>query len=254
MAWTVHHFLPNNETTSVEHWHVSDEVADSEGKARTRFEFKFLADVCRTIFSSCFLILNDVNMFIASGSGNRDIMFMSDKEPQPKYRLGGLRSRATAATGNGRAAGVDGDLSLLTTDSSGNLQDIFIAHRGTNKALSMRGAIMELQRTTALASASALTFGPENGNTTFISGTTGISTINRTGWQAGAIINLHFQGIVTVTHSTAASTSTVASIQLVGATNYTSAAGTALTLQLLWTPGGDNTTNWYWRELSRTAA
>jgi len=256
LAWTVPHFLPNNETTSVEHFHISDEIADSEGKARTRFEFKLLADVCRTIFSSCFLILNDVNMFIASGSGNRDIMFMSNKEPQNKYRLGGLRSRASAATGAGRAAGAAGDINLLTSDSSGNLQDIFIAHRLTNKALSMRCADMWLQRTSTVTAAAATTIGPENGNVFFLTagGATTINTLNRTGWQAGSEIELHFSnGNVTLAHATTASTSTVAYIRLSGAVNFTGATTSSIRLRLIYDPAlANDTTGYYWKEVGRS--
>lgn len=256
LIWGVHHFLPNNETTSVEHWHWSMEAADDEGKARTRFEIKFLADICRLIFTSCYVILNSCTLYVAKGSGeNADILFNNGKEPQPKNRYCGFRARGAAATGNGRAAGLEGDLTILTTDLSGNLQDIAIAHRGTNKALSMRSALMEQQRTTSLASASALIFGPENGNVAFISGTTNINTINRTGWQAGSLVEFHFTGILTVNHATTASTSTIAYIRLAGGLNVATSDGFVLALRLCYDPVvADNTTGWYWKEVYRRAA
>ena len=261
LIWGVHHFLPNNETTSVEHWHWSMEAADDEGKARTRFEIKFLADVCRVIYTSCYVILNSCTLYVAKGSGeNADIMFNNGKEPQPKNRYGGLRSRASAATGSGRAAGSEGDVELMTSDSSGNLQTIFIAHRLTDFAVSMRCALMWRQRTTQVAAASALTLSPSNGNVFFINGTTAINTINRTGWQAGSEILLHFQpatagnATATVNHSTAVSTATVASIQLAGGVNMPTAEGYTLRLQLVFNPQGtpNDTTSWFWKEISRS--
>jgi hypothetical protein len=256
LAWVVPHFLPNNETTSVEHWHISYETADSEGKARTRFEIKWLADVVRVIFSSCYVILNDVNMYVSSLAGNRDIWFMSDKEPQNKYRLCGIRSRATAGTGNGRAAGSAGDLTFMTTDSTGSPADIAICHRGTNTAMSMRGAIMMRQRTTNVTTASATIIGPENGNVFFLAvgSPTNLNTLNRTGWQAGAEITLHFSDTnTTLVHSTAASTATVASLRLSGAVNYAGTLTGSIKLQIIFDPTlNDNTTGWYWKEVGRS--
>jgi hypothetical protein len=78
---------------------------------------------------------------------------------------------------------------------------------------------------------------PNNGNIFAISGTTSFALLNY-GWL-GREITLVFNGVLTVTHGTG----TVASIFLSGTTNFTTGAGTTLSLK-------HNGSQWY--ETSRT--
>ena len=76
-----------------------------------------------------------------------------------------------------------------------------------------------------IASASGLTLGTD-GNVFDITGTTTINTITPTNWQAGSVIILQFDGILTVTHNSGGTND----ILLAGATNFVTSAGNTLTL------------------------
>lgn len=80
-----------------------------------------------------------------------------------------------------------------------------------------------------VASANNVTLG-NDGNRFQISGTTQINLINNGGWQGGAIVVLHFQGIVVVKHNQVASGNNKP-IFLAGVADLTTAAKTQLTLQ-----------------------
>lgn len=88
-----------------------------------------------------------------------------------------------------------------------------------------------------VASASALAIG-NAGNTINVTGTTGITTI--TGGWAGREVTLLFAGVLTVTSATG----TTNSVRLSGGTNYTSSAGSSLTIR-------HNGVQWY--EIGRSA-
>lgn len=90
-----------------------------------------------------------------------------------------------------------------------------------------------------VASATDVTLGSD-GNYFDITGTTQIDTIVATGWQAGSVIILQFDGSVTVKHNTAGGG---ASLLLAGSSDFSATAND--TLQLVY----DGTT---WREVSRT--
>ena len=93
-----------------------------------------------------------------------------------------------------------------------------------------------------VASANDITLGTD-GNYFDITGTTEMQRILGTGWQAGSVIILQFDGSVQVTHNTAAGSSYFG-FQLSGAGNFSATAGD--TLQLVFDGA-------WWRECSRTA-
>jgi len=105
---------------------------------------------------------------------------------------------------------------------------------GTDVALSGR---LKTDKGADVASATAMTLGAD-GNTFDITGTTTIVTIPSTNWAVGNIVHLQFDGVLTVTHSSATD-----SILLGDQSNMTTAAGDVLSLFF-------NGTNWV--EISRS--
>ena len=106
---------------------------------------------------------------------------------------------------------------------------------GTDVALSGR---LKTDKGADVASATAMTLGAD-GNAFDITGTTTIVTIPSTNWAAGNLIHLQFDGVLTVTHSSATD-----SILLGDQANMTTAAGDVLSLFF-------NGTNWV--EVSRSS-
>jgi len=106
---------------------------------------------------------------------------------------------------------------------------------GTDVALSGR---LKTDKGADVASATATTLGAD-GNTFDITGTTTIVTIPSTNWAVGNIVHLQFDGVLTVTHSSATD-----SILLGNQANMTTAAGDVLSLFF-------NGTNWV--EVSRSS-
>ncbi len=80
-----------------------------------------------------------------------------------------------------------------------------------------------------VASASTLTLG-RDGNFFSISGTTDIDYITTTGWQAGSVIILGFQGSLNVKHNTGSVPASTAALKLAGAANFSATADDTLTL------------------------
>lgn len=93
-----------------------------------------------------------------------------------------------------------------------------------------------------VASADEITLGGD-GNYFDITGTTDINHINKTGWQAGSVVVLQFDGSLDVVHDSGSPAGTEASILLSGAGDFSATADD--TLQLVY----DGTT---FREVSRT--
>ena len=100
-----------------------------------------------------------------------------------------------------------------------------------------------MDKGTDTGSSDAVTL-PADGNFFDITGTTTINHIINTGWQDGAIIILHFDGVVTLTHNAGGAAGAEEDLFLIGNTNYTTAAGDILTFVL--------STNG-WEEISRNA-
>ena len=96
------------------------------------------------------------------------------------------------------------------------------------------------------ASASTLTI-PNTGNYGHISGTTTINFITTTGWQAGARIELIFDGALTLTHNAGSVPANTNPLRLVGSTNASVAAGSKITLRL-------DSTLAQWVEVGRSGA
>lgn len=94
-----------------------------------------------------------------------------------------------------------------------------------------------------VASADEITLGTD-GNYFDITGTTAINHITKTGWQAGSIVALQFDGNVAVMHDAESPTGTEASILLTGGAAFMATADD--TLQLVY----DGV---YFREISRAA-
>ena len=90
-----------------------------------------------------------------------------------------------------------------------------------------------------IASADEITLGTD-GNYFDITGTTNIAHIANTSWQAGAIIILQFDGILTLEHNASEPTGSEASMLLTTEANLTVEAGD--TIQFVY----DGTT---WREI-----
>lgn len=114
---------------------------------------------------------------------------------------------------------------VLDTPSSGN------AVRAMRRFYQTQGA--------AIASAATITLGTD-GNYFRITGTTGISAITVTGWNAGSVVILSFAGALTITHGTGA-----AAIRCAGSVNISITAESQLTLVF------DGT---LWRETARAIA
>lgn len=95
---------------------------------------------------------------------------------------------------------------------------------------------------TDVASADEITLS-EHGNYFDITGTTDINHITKTGWQAGSVVILQFDGSLDVVHDSGSPVGTEASILLSGAGDFSATADD--TLQLVY----DGTT---FREVSRT--
>lgn len=93
-----------------------------------------------------------------------------------------------------------------------------------------------------IASATAITLGTD-GNLFDITGAVTIDHIITTGWTAGSIIVLQFDGAPTVTDNAGGATGAEADIRLEGSANFSAAAGSRLVLQY------NGTT---WDELSRS--
>jgi hypothetical protein len=96
-------------------------------------------------------------------------------------------------------------------------------------ALQMSSARLLQSQGAAVASASEITLGAA-GNRFQISGTTNIDRIDSTDWAGGSIINLHFQGSLTVNHATA-NNGAFKGLRLAGAANFAVTAADQLTLQ-----------------------
>lgn len=96
------------------------------------------------------------------------------------------------------------------------------------------------------ASASTLTLGT-GGNYFHVSGTTTISFLTTTNWQAGSRIDLYFDGALTVVHAATSPPANTFPFRLVGGVNLSAAAGSKLTLRL------DSTLS-QWVEISRSGA
>jgi hypothetical protein len=94
---------------------------------------------------------------------------------------------------------------------------------------------------TDVASANDITLG--EGNYFDITGTTNVKRILGTGWTAGSIVVLQFDGAVTVSHGTAAGAGNYG-FQLAGASDFSATAGDTLTVVF------DGA---WWREVARTA-
>jgi len=121
--------------------------------------------------------------------------------------------------------------------STGTLTGLTLsgALTGTDVVLSGR---LKADKGADVASATAMTLGAD-GNTFDITGTTTIVTIPSTNWAVGNLIHLQFDGVLTVTHSSATD-----SILLGDQGNMTTAAGDVLSLFF-------NGTNWV--EISRSS-
>ena len=149
---------------------------------------------------------------------------------------------AGALTGNvtGNASGT----ALTVTQAAQSA----ITSTGTLTGLTLSGALtgtdvvlsgrLKTDKGADVASATATTLGAD-GNTFDITGTTTIVTIPSTNWAVGNIVHLQFDGVLTVTHSSATD-----SILLGNQANMTTAAGDVLSLFF-------NGTNWV--EVSRSS-
>jgi hypothetical protein len=111
-----------------------------------------------------------------------------------------------------------------------------ITSTGTLTGLTLSGRL-KTDKGADVASGTATTLGAD-GNTFDITGTTTIVTIPSTNWAVGNIVHLQFDGVLTVTHSSATD-----SILLGDQSNMTTAAGDVLSLFF-------NGTNWV--EVSRS--
>jgi hypothetical protein len=98
----------------------------------------------------------------------------------------------------------------------------------------------------AIASGSTTTLGVD-GNYFHVTGTTTINYITTTGIQAGHIVDLYFDGALTVTHNAGSVPGGTNAIQLVGGVNLSAAANSKLTLRL------DSTLS-KWVEIGRSGA
>lgn len=93
-----------------------------------------------------------------------------------------------------------------------------------------------------IASADVLVLGTD-GNYFDVTGTTTINHIDNSGWQAGSLVMLQFDGSVTVTHNAGSPTGSEASILLSGAGDFSATANDTILLVY------NGTT---WREVART--
>ena len=110
---------------------------------------------------------------------------------------------------------------------------------GTIPSLQMAAASIQQEIGTAVASIGSMSL-IRDGNYYHVTGTTTITNITTTGWQSGSIIQLNFDGVLTVTDAATGS----GEIILADSTNYVTAVGDVLTLVL------DGT---QWIEVSRSA-
>jgi len=135
-----------------------------------------------------------------------------------------------AKTGGNLGLESDGDLTY--NPSTGTTTSTIFS--GTDVVLSGR---LKTDKGVDVASGTATTLGAD-GNTFDITGTTTIVTIPSTNWAVGNIVHLQFDGVLTVTHSSATD-----SILLGNQASMTTAAGDVLSLFF-------NGTNWV--EISRS--
>ena len=148
----------------------------------------------------------------------------------------------------GKAFKVNNVDTLTATALGTNVVGSSLTSVGTLTGLSLTGALsgtdvelsgrLKTDKGADVASATAMTLGAD-GNAFDITGTTTIVTIPSTNWSAGNLIHLQFDGVLTVTHSSAAD-----SILLGDQANMTTAAGDVLSLFF-------NGTNWV--EVSRSS-
>ena len=129
---------------------------------------------------------------------------------------------------------ITGGVSAVTIDASQNSTfagDVSV----TGRVLAAQGS--------DVASADEIVLGTD-GNYFDITGTTTINHIRNTGWTAGSMMTLQFDGSVTVTHNVGGAAGAEADILLAGAVDFSATAGDTLTLRY------DGTT---FREIARTA-
>lgn len=132
------------------------------------------------------------------------------------------------------AVGQDTSFIGFTADATLNMNNNAISTVGR---LTMNERLL-LDKGGDVASGTALSLG-FGGNIFDVTGTTTINTISPTGWQAGAVIHLQFDGALTVTHNSGGTND----ILLGNQSNMTTSAGDVLTLFL---EGTD------WVEVSRS--
>lgn len=118
-----------------------------------------------------------------------------------------------------------------------------VAFLGPSTGLQMQSKRIQGAQGAAVASASNLSLGLD-GNRFQITGTTTIDRIANSSWQGGAIVTLHFQGSLTVTHN-AAPSGVNHPIMLAGAANFSATANDQLVLQY-------DSTDSKWYEIART--
>ena len=164
-----------------------------------------------------------------SSTGDFDISENVDIATGKVFKVNGVSTLTATALGS---AVVGSSLTSVGTLTGLTLSG---ALTGTDVALSGR---LKTDKGADVASATATTLGAD-GNTFDITGTTTIVTIPSTNWAVGNIVHLQFDGVLTVTHSSATD-----SILLGNQANMTTAAGDVLSLFF-------NGTNWV--EVSRSS-
>lgn len=211
MAWLIAHHFPNNPASSNEHYHFSIEIPDASGEMQTRVSWEMYRDVCRMLISSAMLILDTYPLTVAaSANSNKSIFFSRDNTGRDIARVWELQTEADSSGGNLRVRGYD---------AAGAATNLMVFER-LNKYIFVDGAIQEKIRPSTNSSAGTLTLTPQNGNTFVLSGTTQISYMANTTWQAGTVIRLILQGAAGFVHAAGSPTSTNRPFKLMRSQNY----------------------------------
>ena len=114
---------------------------------------------------------------------------------------------------------------LISYNATNNEFEMTAAGAADNLGNHIATIRLQLDKGIDVASAGIMTLGTD-GNTFDITGTTTINEILATGWQAGSVLYLQFDGILTVTHNSGGTND----ILLGNQANMTTAAGDVLTL------------------------
>lgn len=216
---------------------------------RYSFPFSFASKTHGDDITESWGSANEAQMLWETADANSHVLVLAlpegDATNSPVLAIG---NKTTPSIINADLAFFDGlNSPILATVSSSNLRYAAILHDGTDMQilinagrLKLNSSIME-RKAADVASAANITLS-DGGNFWDITGTTQIDTIASSGWIAGSVVRLQFDGIVTVKHATAGAG---AQFFLNGSGDFTSGAGDVLTLIY------DGT---YWKETSRMVA